>query len=379
MATGAKLAAQIARNTAKPHATLVFLRKRAQQPIPFKVSLHHSNHSTLGSVAQVLHEMLMAKGISPEPVFARAGVRLPALNNPENRLRFPELEALLRAAREATGDPAFALHFGELVHPTTFHALGLALLSSSNIRAFCKRLERYYKFITSNETIRLRDCDEGLEVRLIAADDVIRSDIYPSLVQGSFSTYAHWLRAMYRHDYAPARLTFSFPAPCEPRAFESFFRAPCEFDTEADVLVIAEADLDVPLPAANAELARMHDEVVVKFLAKMDERDLVRRVHAEIIQRLPSGECNKPIIAFALNMSVRTLHNRLAQQQTSYQQILLQTRQELAEQYMEQQSLSVSEIAYTLGFSDCSNFSRAFQRWTGMSPTRYRESLTAAS
>ena len=343
------------------------------------MSLHQPNLSTLGSVAQVLHELLVSKGISPEPVFAQVGVELPRLNNPENRIRFDELAALIRAARKATRDPALALRFGELVHPTTFHALGLALLSSSNIRAFCHRLERYYKFITSNETIGLHECDEGMEVRLIADGAIVRSDVYPDLVQGSFSTYVHWLRSMYRHDYAPLSLNFSFPAPCDPRRFEDFFHAPCTFDTDADALRIAEADLDVPLPAANAELARMHDEVVVKFLAKMDERDLVRRVHAEIIQRLPSGECNKPIIAFALNMSVRTLHNRLAEQDTSYQQILLQTRQELAEQYMEQQSLSISEIAYTLGFSDCSNFSRAFQRWTGTSPTRYRASLARTS
>ena len=323
--------------------------------------------------------MLEARAIPAEPVFEQAGVSMTPLNNPENRIEFKELEALLRATRKATGDPAFALYFGELVHPTTFHALGLALLSSSTIRAFCKRLERYYKFITSNESIGLRECEEGLEVRLIAEDTVAQSDIFPNLVQGSFSTYLHWLRSMYRPDYVPAKLTFSFQAPCDPRCFNEFFGAPCSFDAEADAMYIAQTDLDVPLAAANAELARMHDEVVVKFLAKMDERDLVRRVHAQIIQRLPSGECNKPIIAHALNMSVRTLHNRLAQEQTSFSHILLQTRRELAEQYMEQQSMSVSEIAYTLGFSDCSNFSRAFQRWTGMSPTRYRETLTRAA
>ena len=141
------------------------------------------------------------------------------------------------------------------------------------------------------------------------------------------------------------------------------------------MLYISEDQLDVPLPAANAELARMHDEVVVKFLARSDQKDLVNRVHAQIIQRLPSGDCNKSQVANALYMSTRTLHNRLANEGTSYHDILMQTRRELSEQYMAQQNLSVSEIAYTLGFSDCSNFSRAFHRWTGQSPTAFRESL----
>ena len=335
----------------------------------------HSKQSTLGNVAVVIREVLENSGANADEVFAAAGVRHQHLNNPENRLSFPELEALLLESIRATKDTSFAIGFGELVHPTTFHALGLALLSSASIRAFCQRLVRYYTFITSNETIRLVHNEFGMQLQLIPKYDVERSKIYPSLVQGSFSTYVQWLRSMYRRDYTPAKVSFSFKKPKEIERFTSYFGSVCEFDCDIDALHIAKADLDVPLPAANAELARMHDEVVVKFLAKMDEQDLVRRVHAQIIQRLPSGNCSKPAVAHALNMSVRTLHNRLTSEGTSYREILVQTRRELAEQYMEQQNLSISEIAYTLGFSDCSNFSRAFQRWTGCSPTQYRETL----
>ncbi|MGI9221266.1 MAG: helix-turn-helix domain-containing protein, partial [Woeseiaceae bacterium] len=58
---------------------------------------------------------------------------------------------------------------------------------------------------------------------------------------------------------------------------------------------------------------------------------------------------------------------------TTYQTLLDRTRRELAEQYMQQQNISVSEVAYLLGFSDCSNFSRAFHRWTGHSPSEFRD------
>ncbi len=337
----------------------------------------HSKQSTLGNVAVVIREVLENAGVDADRVFANADVRQQHLNNPENRLAFYELERLITASIAATKDPAFALGFGELVHPTTFHALGVALLSSANIRAFCERLVRYYTFITSNETILLHELEEGLQVQLIPKPNVERSRVYPSLVQGSFSTYVQWLRSMYRRDYAPAKVWFTFKRPTDVARFEDYFGCECEFEKEVDALFINQDDLDVPLPAANAELARMHDEVVVKFLAKMDEKDLVRRVHAQIIARLPSGNCSKPAVAQALNMSVRTLHNRLSLEGTSYQDILVDTRRELAEQYMEQQNLSVSEIAYTLGFSDCSNFSRAFQRWTGRSPTQYRTELLA--
>ena len=337
----------------------------------------HSKQSTLGNVATVIREVLDSNGADAPAVFAKAGVQVAHLNDPANRLTFNELEALLVASVEATNDETFGLHFGELVHPTTFHALGLALLSSSSIRAFCERLARYYTFITSNETVQLVEDDVGLQVQLLPKPNVERSRVYPYLTQGSLATYVQWLRAMYRRDYKPAGVRFTFAEPADATPYLSYFGVPCEFGCEVDELTIAAEDLDVPLPAANAELARMHDEVVVRYLAKMDEKDLVRRVHAQIIQLLPSGKCSKPTIAFALNMSVRTLHNRLANEGTSYQEILVQIRWELAEQYMQQQNLSVSEIAYTLGFSDCSNFSRAFQRWTGCSPTSFRERLLA--
>ena len=101
------------------------------------------------------------------------------------------------------------------------------------------------------------------------------------------------------------------------------------------------------------------------------------QAHAKLIELLPSGDCSKSKVASALNMSVRTLHNRLADSGTTYQQLLDRTRRKLAEQYMQQQNISVSEVAYLLGFSDCSNFSRAFHRWTGQSPSDFRDKSKA--
>ncbi len=128
----------------------------------------------------------------------------------------------------------------------------------------------------------------------------------------------------------------------------------------------------MPLPAANAELARQHDAVVLKLLTKLKRGDVVTQAQSKLIELLPSGDCNKAKVAHALNMSARTLHNKLSAAGTGYQQLLDETRQALAEQYIRQLDLSVSEIAYLLGFSDCSNFSRAFHRWTGISPSEFR-------
>ncbi len=72
-------------------------------------------------------------------------------------------------------------------------------------------------------------------------------------------------------------------------------------------------------------------------------------------------------------MSERTLQNRLLARDTSYSHLLSETRRELAEQYMNQSLHSISEVAFLLGFSEISSFSRAFRVWTWESPSRYRE------
>ena len=72
-------------------------------------------------------------------------------------------------------------------------------------------------------------------------------------------------------------------------------------------------------------------------------------------------------------MSTRTLHRRLADGGTSFRELLEQTRASLAEGYLHQTDMPITEISYLLGFSDVASFSRAFKRWTGSTPKHFRE------
>ena len=138
--------------------------------------------------------------------------------------------------------------------------------------------------------------------------------------------------------------------PGTRRNYERYFGTNVQFGAGRNGLYFDREDLNVRLPAANAELARLNDEVVVKFLARQEKADVVARAHSKLIELLPSGHCCKAEVARALHMSVRTLHNRLTEAGTTYQQLLDRTRRELAEQYMQQPNVSVSEVAYLLGF-----------------------------
>ena len=110
------------------------------------------------------------------------------------------------------------------------------------------------------------------------------------------------------------------------------------------------------------------------YLARFDHDSIAMRVRATIIERLPDGTPSQGNIAELLHVSMRSLQRRLNNENTNFKELLEGTRHELALQYIREPHRTIGEITYLLGFSEPSNFSRAFRRWTGMSPAEYRES-----
>ena len=332
--------------------------------------------SSFGATAVALYQTLQSYDVDAERIVRDAGVEVAAFVDPAARSPQPDLERLVALAIKETGDECIGLRFSDYVHPTTFHSLGVALLSSHNLREFCQRLQRYYSFLTTNEVVEFEEVGDEGHLIFRSAVQLANSSVARAFIEGSMATMVRFIRFMYRPDYTPQRVEVAWEVPPGyTDYYVRYFGRDVEFDTNQNVLSLARADLDFPLPAANAELARQNDEVVLEFLARMKKGDLPTQVHARLIQLLPSGSCSKEKVARGLGMSVRALHNRLSDAGISYQRLLDRTRQQLAEQYMRQQNLTVSEVAYLLGFSDGSNFSRAFHRWTGISPTEFRNTI----
>ena len=125
----------------------------------------------------------------------------------------------------------------------------------------------------------------------------------------------------------------------------------------------------MPLTGASRELAEQNERIVVGYLAKLDRSDIRARVRALLLEQFPSGELTKESIAKKLHMSPRTLQLKLTRSNTTFQDVVNETRLALARGYIDNSAMSITEIAYLLGFSNTSNFSRAFRHWTGHSPT----------
>ena len=337
-----------------------------------------SQNSSFGPIAVAIYQTLESYGVDAAKLMRDAGVDLAHLKDPTARLDPAVHRKIVANAIELTEDQGFGLRFSDFVHPTTFHALGFALLSSSTLRAFCQRWVRYHSFITTTGEVSIDE--SGADPALVFPSQGQKSGsvVGRVLIDGQIATVLKLIRFMYRPDYVPSRVDLICPPVTGTlELYKKYFGPNVHFSQQRNAVLFDEFDLEARLPAANAELARLNDEAVLNFLAKLDRANVVAQAHAKLIELLPSGDCSKAKVASALYMSVRTLHNRLADSGTTYQQLLDRTRRELAEQYMRQPNISVSEVAYLLGFSDCSNFSRAFHRWTGHSPSDFRDDSKA--
>ena len=114
------------------------------------------------------------------------------------------------------------------------------------------------------------------------------------------------------------------------------------------------------------------DNLTLTITQEMLVRATIDKTFASLLEQLSSGELSEEQMAQRLHMSRRTLQRKLAEAETTYQKLLDDTRRDLALRYLEDPRHSITDITFLLGFSQQSAFTRAFRRWTGMSPTDYR-------
>jgi AraC-like DNA-binding protein len=270
---------------------------------------------------------------------------------------------------EVTHNPYFGLTVARFMQPSTLHALGYALAASSTLMDFCRRLERYFRLVSQVANVSLSQAGDQVQLR------------FEHLVEISGETEDAFLaflvltmRQLHRPEFNPARVELHRPMPREgAEPYEELMRAPVTFAHASSTLVFGRADLVHPLAGSCPELAQVNDNIAIDYLARLDRNDVVTGVRKKIIELLPDGECDRNQVARALCMSPSSLQLKLLQHGTNFHQLLDDTRKDLACSYVQQPTRSVTEITFLLGFANTSNFTRAFKRWTGKSPTDFRQ------
>jgi len=302
----------------------------------------------------VLWKLMKAYGLDPKPLFDKAGISHDAIKTAGTRAPFDVVDGLWREASEMIEDPCFGLRAAKHWHPSHMHALGYAWLSSRTLREAFNRYMRYSRIISAAAEVTLEETAAGLAVIMKPTPEIAPR---PNRVDALFACFIEMCRMNYGSELNPVSVSFTRERPPCFQAHQKFFKAPVEFGAERDRLTLPKDAVDQRLVSDNPQMARLHDKVMIDYLAKLGKGDILHRVKAAIIDRLPSGEASQQEVAPMINMSVRSLQRRLKALGTSFQKLLDETRNELAHS------------------SEHSAFSRAFKRWTGKSPKQIRDTL----
>ena len=326
--------------------------------------------------ALCIAKTLDAYGLDGTAVLAATGVDVNAAPAFDTRVPVNLMhEALIRHIPHDL-DPLFGLKFAKYINPINYHAFGVMLTSSTSLRAFCQRLQRYYAYVNTGDRVEFIDTGDLLYSQVIPTEFV--DEPFEILLHESAwaATILKMIRTVSRPGFAPQKVLLSFNVPEDYRdEFSAYFGCPIEYDSAQTALCFAEEDLDLSLPGGNAELARHSEKLVYDYLKTFTEVEPVNAARMSLFELLPRGDFSLGSLASSLDMQEDDLSSQLKDRGTTYQQLLGDTRRELAEEYILRADLSVNEIAYMLGFSDCSNFARSFRRWSGKSPSDFREEL----
>jgi AraC-like DNA-binding protein len=154
---------------------------------------------------------------------------------------------------------------------------------------------------------------------------------------------------------------------------EAYFKCPVKFRARRNMLILNSADLDLPFVTYNAELLEMLEPQLVSALEERRAKSSIREQVKWILRRLLAG--SRPeitAVARELGLSDRTLQRRIVDDGASFRQLLLETRKELACEYLTRPEIDVAEAAYLLGYEDSNSFYRAFRTWEGTTPAQWK-------
>ncbi|MDX5438302.1 MAG: AraC family transcriptional regulator, partial [Pontibacter sp.] len=176
------------------------------------------------------------------------------------------------------------------------------------------------------------------------------------------------------------QVLLAYPEPPSIKEHERIFAgAELVFGAKFSGLVFDVAYLQLPVVTANPELNQFFEKYAEEYLQKLHQPKTVQeRVQREIAQLLKGEEPGINIVARSLAMSVRSLQSKLKEEGTTYQALLDEVRKQIAVKHLQDNQNTITDIAYLLGYSEPSVFSRSFKKWTGLPPAAYRQRMAAA-
>jgi AraC-like DNA-binding protein len=315
-------------------------------------------------------EIARRMGGDPWRILERHGIDPRIAKDPESFIDCQSVVDALEYCGSAFNDPLFGLHMALAQEPDVFGCVTALCRSAPTVAEAIDKLAEYMPIVHSPESL----------LELVRGKDVaelqwgVRSDLGVN-EQAHYQTlvlFMKLLRALGGPRFTPSYISLAMDTrPQDVPDIENAMGCQVRSRGAVNLIAFPLHVLDQPTPTANRLLFRLVDGYLSRVKAA-SRTSILDRVHDYVRGALPSGNCSIERCAEKLGTSVRTLQARLTRSGVRFSDILEEQRIKLAKDYLQQEDMSLDEVALLLGYSEQTSFGRAFKRWTGSTPQRYR-------
>jgi AraC-like DNA-binding protein len=318
---------------------------------------------------------LERQGLSAEPVCRAAKVDRRRLDDPSARVAASAMERLWAAAEQLTGDADLGLHSAESYNPGALSIVGYVILSCRTAGAALACLARYAPLLNEGLQVALTQ-EQGTTHCRFGAVDTLDSFLQRTPRQAMETLAAGIVLTLARlatPPPVPLQVSFRHPAPPSIAEHRRLLGPELRFGQAENSVVYPSAALEASLLSADPALLDMFEADARRRLAQLPAQGAISaRVQTLLGARLKGEVPSLAAIASELAMSERSIQRSLREEATSYRELVDAVRKDLALLHLARPGTSAADVAFLLGFSEPSAFTRAFRRWTGSSPTRFR-------
>jgi AraC-like DNA-binding protein len=301
------------------------------------------------------------------------------VQQPNSRVPAGFMERLWPLAVQLTGDPDVGLHSAESYNPGALSIVGYVVLSCRTAGEALDRLARYAPLLNEGLRVELVERGDRIACQFSAVeglDSYMHRDarqVMETLAAGTVVT----LQRLATGPLDPIEVTFRHHAPASIREHLRILGPTVRFEQAEDAVVYSRGTLATPFISADPALLEVFEGDARRRLEALATRGGVSgRVLTFLGARLKGTVPPLSEVASELAMSERSIQRSLSEEQTSYRQLVDDVRKSLAIEHLSRPGTSATDVAFLLGFSEPSAFTRAFRRWTGAPPTEFRMAST---
>jgi len=316
-----------------------------------------------------------SKGFDSNDLLSAVEIDPSIFDSTRSRLTYDEVDRLYYQASLMTNDDNLGLHLGEHYTVESLSVIGQIIMNCSTVREIHEKLDVYGDILRKGDGSSICE-DENCLVTIEYFTEYRHPTSEKQFIDCMISVWITIMSRLTGTRIQPIEVRLKHKAPQDTSEYRRILQAPVLFEQSMNSVIVERSYLDLPILYPNSELLNLLEEHAMRILNEIqDDKPFTKKTSQFIISKLPDEVPNITTAAKEFTMSLRNFQRKLKNENTTYRNIVDQVYKSIAITHLKNEDISISEIAFLLGFSDNSSFHRSFKRLMGLTPAEYRSSI----